>query len=270
MTSKTIWLEEQHREKVLNDPKSGQKKSFFGYHTVAEDEKTQWVLRHFNSVADWYDFMNTLLSFGIHYLWKRTAVNMMNLKKGDRIIDVCGGTGDLAVLAGRKIGAGGRVIIYDINKAMMDAGRKKQSVSGFGEKIRFVLGNAESISFPDNTFDAAMVGFGIRNVTRMERGFAEMYRVLKPGGTLMCLEFSKPAAPVFRWLYDFYSFHIMPLLGQLIVGSRQAYTHLPESIRTFPLPDKLSEILENIGFYHVSYRRLTNGIAVVHKGIKSR
>jgi len=270
MTSNKIWLEEKKREKVLNDPKSGQRKAFFGFSTVAEAEKTEWVLRHFNSVADWYDFMNTLLSFGIHYLWKRTAVNMMHLKAGDRVIDVCGGTGDLAVLAGRKIGPKGRVIIYDINKAMMDAGRKKQSVSVFGKKLQFVLGNAESICFPDNSFDAAMVGFGIRNVTRMERGFAEMHRVLKPGGTLMCLEFSKPASPVFRWLYDFYSFHIMPLLGQLIAGSRQAYTHLPESIRTFPLPDKLSEILENIGFSNVSYRRLTNGIAVVHKGIKSR
>jgi demethylmenaquinone methyltransferase / 2-methoxy-6-polyprenyl-1,4-benzoquinol methylase len=268
MTLKTIWLEEEKREKVLNDSKSGHRKAFFGYHTVAEDEKTQWVLRHFNSVADWYDFMNTLLSFGIHYLWKRTAVNMMSLKKGDLVIDVCGGTGDLAVLAGRKIGDEGRVIIYDINKVMMDVGRKKQSVSGFGPKIQFVLGNAERISFPDNSFDAAMVGFGIRNVTRMDRGFSEMHRVLKPGGTLMCLEFSKPAAPVFRWLYDFYSFHIMPFLGQLIAGSKQAYTHLPESIRTFPLPDKLSEILENIGFCDVSYRRLTNGIAVVHRGIK--
>jgi demethylmenaquinone methyltransferase / 2-methoxy-6-polyprenyl-1,4-benzoquinol methylase len=270
MTLKTIWLEEQKREKVLNQPTSGQRKAFFGYETIAEDEKTQWVLQHFNSVAEWYDFMNTLLSFGIHHLWKRTAINMMNLKAGDRIIDVCGGTGDLAVLAGRKIGPEGRVIIYDINKTMIDAGRKKQSVAAFGKKIKFVLGNAESISFPDNSFDAAMVGFGIRNVTRMEQGFSEMYRVLKPGGTLMCLEFSKPTAPVFRWLYDFYSFHIMPLLGQLIVGSRHAYTHLPESIRTFPLPHKLSEILESIGFCDVSYRRLTNGIAVAHRGIKKR
>jgi demethylmenaquinone methyltransferase / 2-methoxy-6-polyprenyl-1,4-benzoquinol methylase len=267
MTLKTIWLEEEKREKVLKDDLNfGRRKAFFGYHTVAEDEKTEWVLRHFNSVAEWYDFMNTLLSFGIHYLWKRKAVNMMNLKTGDRVIDVCGGTGDLAVLAGRKIGSESRVIIYDINKAMIDAGRKKQAVSDF----KFVLGNAENISFPDNSFDAAMVGFGIRNVTRMEQGFSEMHRVLKPGGTLMCLEFSKPTAPVFRWLYDFYSFHIMPLLGQLIVGSRNAYTHLPESIRTFPLPDKLSEILQNIGFCNVSYRRLTNGIAVIHKGTKSR
>ncbi|MFO8083115.1 MAG: bifunctional demethylmenaquinone methyltransferase/2-methoxy-6-polyprenyl-1,4-benzoquinol methylase UbiE [Desulfobacterales bacterium] len=261
-------MEEKKREKVLNNSSFGQKQAFFGYHTVAEDEKTQWVLRHFNSVADWYDFMNTLLSFGIHYLWKRTAVNIMNLKKGDQVIDVCGGTGDLAVLAGRKVGFEGRVIVYDINKAMIDAGRKKRSVLNFEDRIKFVLGNAESITFEDNTFDAAMVGFGIRNVTKMGLAFAEMHRVLKPGGTLMCLEFSKPISPVFRSLYDFYSFRIMPFLGHIIAGSKQAYTHLPESIRTFPLPDKLSEDLQRIGFRNVSYKRLTNGIAVVHKGIK--
>jgi demethylmenaquinone methyltransferase / 2-methoxy-6-polyprenyl-1,4-benzoquinol methylase len=270
MTLKTIWLEEEKRKKVLNNPDYSKKKAFFGYQTVAEDEKTEWVLRHFNSVADWYDFMNTLLSFGIHYLWKKTAVNMMNLKVGDRVIDVCGGTGDLAVLAARKIGPQSGVIIYDINKAMIDAGRKKNSVSRFGKRIQFIMGNAENISFPDNSFDAAMVGFGIRNVTRMEQGFSEMHRILRPGGTLMCLEFSKPTAPVFRWLYDFYSFRIMPLLGELIVGSRHAYTHLPESIRTFPLPDKLSEILQNTGFCNVSFRKLTNGIAVIHTGTKSR
>lgn len=270
MTTKQIWLEEKKREKVLNNPKSVQRKAFFGYNTVAEDEKTQHVLHHFNSVAGWYDFMNTLLSFGIHYLWKKTAVNMMQLKAGDLVIDVCGGTADLAVLAARKIGPEGRVVVYDINKAMMDYGRKKRSVSNFGKRISFLLGNAENITFSDNTFDAAMVGFGIRNVTRMERGFEEMHRVLKPGGTLMCLEFSKPVSPVFRWLYDFYSFRIMPYLGQLIAGSKKAYTHLPESIRTFPLPDKLSEILGNIGFYNVTYRRLTNGIAVVHLGVKKK
>lgn len=268
MTLKRIWLEDEKREEVLNNPESGPKKAFFGYQTVAEEEKTQWVLRHFNSVAGWYDFMNTLLSFGIHYIWKKKAVVMMNLKSGDLIADVCGGTGDLAVLACRKTGPDGRVIIYDINHAMMEAGRKKRSVRKSGKGITFVLGNAENISFKDNSFDAAMVGFGIRNVTRMDRGFAEMHRVLKPGGTLMCLEFSKPVSPVFRYLYDFYSFRIMPLLGQLIAGSRQAYTHLPESIRTFPLPDKLSETLRQIGFRDVRYRRLTNGIAVVHIGIK--
>jgi demethylmenaquinone methyltransferase/2-methoxy-6-polyprenyl-1,4-benzoquinol methylase len=135
-------------------------------------------------------------------------------------------------------------------------------------RLRHVQGNAEHISFPDRHFEAVMVGFGIRNVTRMAKGFAEMYRVLKPGGKMMCLEFSKPTWPVFRCLYDFYSFYIMPFLGELIVGSRKAYTHLPESIRMFPLPDELSELLKTIGFPKVTYRSLTNGIAVIHLAIK--
>jgi demethylmenaquinone methyltransferase / 2-methoxy-6-polyprenyl-1,4-benzoquinol methylase len=267
MGKKKFWLNEPqpHRAK---DPENAEPEAFFGYQRIPEKDKTRWVLRHFNSVAKQYDFMNTLLSFGIHYVWKRAAVKAMRLTPGGRVIDVCGGTGDLAILAARKIGQGGQVTIYDINRAMMDAGREKIASSGVRAPIRFVEGNAEEISFPDNTFDAAMVGYGIRNVTRMEKGFEEMYRVLKPGGTLMCLEFSKPTSRLFRCLYDFYSFHIMPFLGELIVGSRKAYTHLPESIRTFPMPDELCNVLERIGFKAVTYRTQTNGISVIHLGTK--
>jgi demethylmenaquinone methyltransferase/2-methoxy-6-polyprenyl-1,4-benzoquinol methylase len=242
-------------------------KQYFGYERVPEDEKTRRVIRHFDSVARQYDFMNTLLSFGIHHLWKREAVRMMDLKPGAKVIDVCGGTGDLAVLASRYTGPSGRVTIFDMNRAMMDAGREKVFAAARGP-VDYVQGNAEVMPFPDNSFDAAMVGYGIRNVTRMEKGFEEMCRVLRPGGRIMCLEFSKPVWPVFRWLYDIYSFHIMPFLGDLIAGSRGAYTHLPESIRTFPLPDALSAMMEEIGFKHVSYRRQTNGISVVHIGEK--
>ena len=265
---KAIWLDEDEREKRLVGGIQGNERAFFGYKAVPEKEKEQRVLRHFNSVANCYDFMNTLLSFGIHHLWKRNAVKMMDLKPGDKVIDVCGGTGDLAVLAASHSGPDGRVVVYDINQAMMSAGRNKDRVASFGRRITFTLGNAECISFPDQTFEAAMVGFGIRNVTHMEKGFSEMHRVLKPGGKFMCLEFSKPTAPVFRQVYDYYSFYLMPLLGALIAGSRQAYMHLPESIRTFPLPRKLSAILKEIGFSNVSYRKLTNGIAVIHTGIK--
>jgi demethylmenaquinone methyltransferase/2-methoxy-6-polyprenyl-1,4-benzoquinol methylase len=136
------------------------------------------------------------------------------------------------------------------------------------KSIRYIQGDAENIAFPDNRFDATMVGFGIRNVTHFQRGFSEMYRILKPGGKLMCLEFSKPTQPVFRWLYDVYSFYIMPFLGDLIAGSRKAYTHLPETIRTWPLPDELAEELKRIGFSHVTHRKLTNGIAVIHLAMK--
>ena len=246
---------------------TGNGKPYFGYEQVPEDEKTRRVIRHFTSVAHQYDFMNTLLSLGIHHLWKREAVKMMGIKPGATIVDVCGGTGDLAVLASRYAGPSGRLTIFDLNRAMMDAGREKVLTAAHAP-VDYVQGNAEKMPFPDNSFDAAMVGYGIRNVTRMEKGFEEMYRVLKPGGKMMCLEFSKPVWPVFRWFYDIYSFHIMPLLGDLIAGSRGAYTHLPESIRTFPLPDALSVIMERIGFKDVSYHLQTNGISVVHLGEK--
>lgn len=241
----------------------------FGYLKVPESEKVHWVRRHFNTVAAKYDFMNTLLSFGVHYLWKRLAVEMMDLREGQRVIDVCGGTADLSLLAARRVGATGRVVLYDINWAMMVAGRPKVERSGFGDRIDHVQGDAERLAFADGSFDAAMVGFGIRNLTHMEAGFGEMHRVLKPGGKLMCLEFSEPVTPWFRALYDFYSFHIMPALGSLLAGCRHAYTYLPESIRLFPDPPELKRLLEAMGFHHVVYRRLTNGIAVIHTCVKS-
>ena len=266
--TKMIWLEEKkRREQILNSEQSAET-AYFGFERVRSAEKADRVLQHFNSVAPHYDFMNTLLSFGIHYAWKRIAVRMLKLVPGDRILDVCGGTGDLAILAARSVGPAGRVIVYDINRAMIRAGLRKAINSGINGRLHHVQGNAESICFPDGYFEATMVGFGIRNVTHMEKGFAEMYRVLKPGGKMLCLEFSKPTSPLFRLFYDFYSFHIMPFLGELLVGSRRAYTHLPESIRMFPLPNELSELLEKVGFSHVTYRRLTNGIAVIHLAVK--
>jgi len=263
-----IWLEDKKRRTQIL--KSGQSSdtAYFGYERVRSTEKTERVLQHFDSVARHYDFMNTLLSFGIHYAWKRTAVRMLKPAPGDQILDVCGGTGDLAILAARAVGPEGRVIVYDINRAMIREGVHKVINTDIAARLHYVQGNAESICFADRYFQATMVGFGIRNVTHMKKGFEEMYRVLKPGGKMLCLEFSKPTSPFFRLLYDFYSFYIMPFLGQLVAGSRKAYTHLPESIRMFPLPDELSELLKGIGFSRVTYRRLTNGIAVVHLAVK--
>jgi demethylmenaquinone methyltransferase/2-methoxy-6-polyprenyl-1,4-benzoquinol methylase len=268
LKQKEIWLDGQERKEQLAESDNSVKSTYFGYERVARDQKTDRVIQHFNSVARHYDFMNSLLSLGIHHLWKRTAVQMMDLAAGDRILDVCGGTADLAILAARDIESAGSVVVYDINRAMIQAGLHKVANKDIAHRIGYVQGNAETISFPDGHFDATMVGFGIRNVTNMKKGFEEMYRVLKPGGKMMCLEFSKPTFTPFRWLYDIYSFYVMPFLGALIAGSRQAYTHLPESIRMFPLPDELSGILTKIGFSQVSYRKLTNGIAVIHLAIK--
>lgn len=268
LKQKKTWLDDRDRKEQLAQSDNGAKPTYFGYERVDRDQKTDRVIQHFNSVAQHYDFMNSLLSFGIHHLWKRAAVRMMDLAPADRILDVCGGTADLAILAARDIGSAGGVIVYDINRAMIQAGQHKVAHKDIASQIGYVQGNAETISFPDRHFDAAMVGFGIRNVTNIKKGFEEMYRVLKPGGKMMCLEFSKPTFPPFRWLYDMYSFYVMPFLGELIAGSRKAYTHLPESIRMFPLPDELSDLLTKIGFSQVSYRRLTNGIAVIHLAIK--
>ena len=240
----------------------------FGFRKVPVPEKVRWVAAHFDAVAKRYDFSNTVLSFGMHHLWKKKAIRMMALREGMNVLDLCGGTGDLAILAAKEIGPAGCLFLYDINWKMMLEGRAKISGTGLENRIRFVQGDAEYLAFPDASFDAVMVGFGIRNVTDMKKGFAEMHRVLKPGGILMCLEFSRPVTPWFRFLYDFYSFTVMPLLGRLLTGSAQAYLYLPESIRLFPLQDDLTSILERIGFQKVKYCNLTNGIAVVHTGVK--
>ena len=240
----------------------------FGYRRVPTGEKVRYVRRHFNSIATKYDLMNTLLSFGLHYLWKSWAVAALRLNPGDRVIDVCGGTADLAILTGRALGPKGRVFLYDINRAMMEGGRIKVARASLPVQVDFIQGDAELISSPPGIFDAAFVGFGIRNLTRMEKGLTEMYRVLKPGGRFMCLEFSLPTSPAFRWLYNFYSFHLMPLAGKILAGTREAYLYLPESIRKFPPPDEVSRVLREIGFARVTYRRLTNGIAVIYTGVK--
>jgi demethylmenaquinone methyltransferase/2-methoxy-6-polyprenyl-1,4-benzoquinol methylase len=243
--------------------------TYFGYRRVSAAEKGRLVLRHFNTVAARYDFMNTLLSFGMHHLWKRTAVKMLNLKVGERVLDVCGGTADLTLLAARAVGPAGRVMVYDINRAMLAVGRPKVAAAHLSGRIAFVQGDAEHLACPDASFDAAMVGFGIRNLTHPEAGFREMHRVLKPGGRLVCLEFSQPVTPWFRRLYDFYSFYLMPLAGRLVVGSWQAYAYLPESIRRFSRPEELAAWLTGLGFSQVRYRRLSNGIAGVHVGVKA-
>lgn len=249
--------------------KDQEKTTSFGYRKIAVNEKAGYVLRHFDSIAGKYDFMNTLLSFGIHYLWKRKAVQMADLPQGGLVIDVCGGTGDLAIRAARLMGRRGRVIVYDINLAMLNNGSLKIIRAGLDAQIDCVQGDGEAICFAEGSFDTALIGFGIRNVTHMDTCLREMQRVLKPGGRFMCLEFSLPVTPWFASLYDFYSFRIMPLLGKMLAGTRDAYLHLPESIRMFPSPDAFKRMIEDAGFRKVRYKRLTNGIAVIYTGVKS-
>ncbi len=268
MRSFPRWWRAERRRSALEEPPGGGGEAYFGFEAVAVEEKTARMIRHFEAVAPVYDRMNTLLSFGIHHAWKRQAVRLLGLRPGMRVLDVCGGTGDLSLLAARRVGPRGRVVLYDLNRRMILAGLPKLKRRAEGAFVRPVQGNAEEIACRDGAVDAAMVGFGIRNVTRMRRAFAEIHRVLRPGGRLLCLEFSRPTSAGFRLLYDFYSFRIMPVLGEWIAGNRRAYTHLPESIRTFPLPEELADLLRAVGFCEVRWRAFTNGIAVAHLACK--
>jgi demethylmenaquinone methyltransferase/2-methoxy-6-polyprenyl-1,4-benzoquinol methylase len=263
------WFSAHRRQEQLDEHIKATGQARFGIRTYGENEKYKAVMHHFNRVAPKYDFMNSLLSFGIQHAWKRSAIRMLGICSGDKVLDVCGGTGDLALLAGRRAGSQGTVVVYDINRAMLETGRPKFENAACPAPFFHVQGDAEWAAFGDETFDVAMVGFGIRNVTHLKRGFSQMHRVLKPGGRLLCLEFSRPTNAVFRWLYDIYSFNIMPLLGELITGSAESYACLPETIRMFPLPRELSALLAGIGFSRIRYRSMTNGIAVAHVAVKT-
>ncbi len=240
----------------------------FGFCKVPEKEKATRVKNHFDRLASKYDGMNTLLSMGIHYLWKRAAVNFLCLRRGQSVLDVCGGTGDLSVLAAKKVGPSGKVVLSDINRAMIETGKRKPTHASVRKKVLYVQSNAERMAFKPGSFDAIMAGFGIRNLTNMEKGLHEIHRLLKPGGIFVCLEFSRPTCAWFRSLYDFYSFRIMPVVGFIFLRSYEPFTYLPESIRLFPGPDEFSQLLEEAGFQNVTYRRFTNGIAVAHRGEK--
>ena len=257
------WYTKKKRLEQLEKHVSKTHSAKFGFTVYDESEKIHRVNRHFNTIATRYDLMNTLLSCGIHYAWKRKAVQLLNISSNDKVLDVCAGTGDMARLSALKAGQSSLTIAYDINRKMIEQGRQK-SLKG----VTFVQGDAEHLTFPDEAFDAVSIGFGIRNITHLETGFREIYRVLKTGGTMCCLEVSRPDNPLFRWLYDFYSFWIMPFAGEILTGSRKAYTAFPESIRAFPLPGELSLILEQTGFKKIKITKLTNGIAVIHSARK--
>ncbi len=250
------------------EDKREEKTTHFGKRIIPEQEKEGLVREVFDTVAGKYDIMNDLMSMGTHRLWKRGLAAETLLQPGQRALDVAGGTGDIALLMAEQVGAEGQVVVYDINGEMLREGKKKCIDKGFIKGFHFVQGNGEYISFPDNTFHAVTVGFGIRNVTHLERAFSEMRRVLKPGGRVLCLEFSHVKNPLMKRLYDAYSFSIIPAVGEAITGNRDAYVYLPESIRQFPTQEKLREMMLSAGFWKVRYRNIFGGIAALHIGIK--
>ena len=240
----------------------------FGFQTVTPEEKTRRVSRVFSSVAGNYDLMNDLMSAGMHRLWKRYAVHISQIKPGAMVLDVAGGTGDLAALYRQRIGDRGRVVISDINNAMLHEGRDRLIDKGYVSGIEFVLGNAEYLPFADNTFDCVSIAFGLRNVTDKATALASMHDKLKFGGNLVVLEFSKLVLPVLGKLYDRYSFDVIPAIGKWVAKDGDSYRYLVESIRKHPDQETLRTMMENAGFSQVTYYNLSGGIVAVHKGYK--
>lgn len=239
----------------------------FGFKQVATDDKQSLVRAVFNSVASKYDLMNDVLSFGAHRLWKRYTVASSNVKVGDKVLDIAGGTGDLAIEFRKKVGDNGQVILSDINAAMLNEGRKNLTNKGiFG--VEFVQLNAQHLPFNNNTFDCVSIAFGLRNVTDKNQALKEMYRILKPGGCLLILEFSTTDSALLKKLYDFYSFNIMPKLGGIIADDEASYQYLVESIRKHPNQETLKDMVLNADFDFCEYHNLSGGIVALHKGIK--
>ena len=235
----------------------------FGYERVAPDEKARRVRGVFDSVARRYDVMNDLMSGGLHRVWKRYAVGVAAPRAGARVLDLAGGTGDLARLFAREVGAGGRVVLSDINGAMLAEGRDK--LLDHGIALDIVQCDAEALPFRDRAFDVVSIGFGLRNVTRKDRALAEMRRVLAPGGVAVVLEFSKVTAPLGA-AYDWYSFEVLPRLGRLVAGDEASYRYLAESIRMHPDQETLKGMMEQAGFETVEYHNLTGGVVALHVG----
>jgi demethylmenaquinone methyltransferase / 2-methoxy-6-polyprenyl-1,4-benzoquinol methylase len=222
----------------------------------------------FHSVAAKYDLMNDLMSAGIHRLWKRFTIELSGVRPGNRVLDIAGGTGDLTRKFSRLVGPDGEVVLADINASMLQVGRDRLLDLGVAGNVRFVQADAEALPFPDNHFDCITIAFGLRNVTHKEVALASMLRVLKPGGRLLVLEFSKPGNELLSKAYDQYSFKLLPLMGKLVTNDSESYRYLAESIRMHPDQETLKAMMEDTGFARVTYHNMTGGIVALHRGIK--
>lgn len=241
------------------------KTTHFGFRQVPVAEKAQRVRGVFDSVADNYDLMNDLMSVGVHRLWKRYAIGMADIRPGQQALDLAGGTGDITRLLAPRVGDAGHVVLTDINAAMLENGRRTLLDNGISGNVTFARVNAEQLPFPDNSFDLVTIAFGLRNVTDKQAALDSIYRVLKPGGRLLVLEFSKPAKAL-KPAYDFYSFNILPRLGRLIAKDEESYRYLAESIRMHPDQDTLQTMMQQAGFERCDYHNLSGGIVAIHRG----
>jgi demethylmenaquinone methyltransferase/2-methoxy-6-polyprenyl-1,4-benzoquinol methylase len=247
---------------------SDEKTTHFGYNQVPIEEKAGRVRGVFDSVASRYDLMNDLMSLGIHRLWKRYTVELAGVRRGNRVLDLAAGTGDLSERFAGIVGTEGEVVVTDINCAMLQRGRERLTDAGVAGNIHFAQVDAEALPFPTNHFDCISIGFGLRNVTHKQRALEEMFRVLRPGGRALVLEFSHPESFAIRKAYDLYSFSVLPVLGRLVAGDSDSYRYLAESIRMHPSQETLRSMMEQAGFERCDFFNLTGGIVAIHRGYK--
>lgn len=243
-------------------------KTHFGYQDVDKTEKAGMVGQVFDSVASKYDVMNDLMSFGVHRLWKRFTLDQSGVRPGQTVLDIAGGTGDLAAKFSKRVGREGLVVLADINASMLFTGRDKLLDNGVLGNVDYTQANAEDLPFEDDTFDCITIAFGLRNVTDKDKALRSMNRVLKPGGRLLVLEFSKPVLPLLSKAYDAYSFTALPMMGKLVANDADSYRYLAESIRMHPDQATLKDMMEDAGFAKANYHNLTGGIVALHKGYK--
>ena len=252
----------------MNDNNTGNSTTHFGFEDVNVEDKVKKVAGVFDSVASNYDIMNDVMSMGVHRIWKRVTVEVSALRPGQKVLDLAGGTGDLTKLMSKRVGPTGKIVISDINGNMLGVGRDRLTNDGIVGNIDYVQANAEELPFPDNHFDCVTIGFGLRNVTDKDRALRAMFRVLKPGGKLLILEFSKPTSPVLGKIYDVYSFKLLPMMGKYIARDADSYQYLAESIRMHPDQETLKGMMEAAGFERCDYLNMTGGIVALHKGYK--